>query len=203
MDILNKKWFKILLKITIVVVLLVVVWLVWKKIVTKDSSIPDNIRFSKDYTQVSEDNIYKYASKKEVLSAFDSEKAVVFFGFPECKWCQAYVKLLNDIAKEYGVNEILYYNIKYDRSKNAKFYKQVQELTKDYLQEDEEGIPRMYVPDVYFIKDGKIIGHNNDTSMISKMELEEYYTKENTEALQNKLSNLFKEISSCDDEKGC
>ena len=138
LDILNKKWFKILLKITIVVVLLVVVWLVWKKIVTKDSSIPDNIRFSKDYTQVSEDNIYKYASKKEVLSAFDSEKAVVFFGFPECKWCQAYVKLLNDIAKEYGVNEILYYNIKYDRSKNTKFYKQVQELTKDYLQEDEE-----------------------------------------------------------------
>lgn len=203
MDILNKKWFKILLKITIVVVLLVVVCLVWKKIVTKDSSIPDNIRFSKDYAQVSEDNIYKYASKKEVLSAFDSEKAVVFFGFPECKWCQAYVKLLNDIAKEYGVNEILYYNIKYDRSKNTKFYKQVQELTKDYLQEDEEGIPRMYVPDVYFIKDGKIIGHNNDTSMISKMELEEYYTKENTEILENKLSNLFKEISNCDDEKGC
>lgn len=203
MDILNKKWFKILLKITIVVVLLVVVWLVWKKIVTRDSNIPDNIRFSKDYTQVSEDNIYKYASKKEVLSAFDSEKAVVFFGFPECKWCQAYVKLLNDIAKEYGVNEILYYNIKYDRSKNTKFYKQVQELTKNYLQEDEEGIPRMYVPDVYFIKDGKIIGHNNDTSMISKMELEEYYTKENTEILENKLSNLFKEISNCDDEKGC
>ena len=203
LDILNKKWFKILLKITIVVVLLVVVWLVWKKIVTKDSSIPDNIRFSKDYAQVSEDNIYKYASKKEVLSAFDSEKAVVFFGFPECKWCQAYVKLLNDIAKEYGVNEILYYNIKYDRSKNTKFYKQVQELTKDYLQEDEEGALRMYVPDVYFIKDGKIVGHNNDTSTISKMELEDYYTKENTEALQNKLSNLFKEISSCDDEKGC
>lgn len=203
MDILDKKWFKITLKVTIVLVLLVVVCLVWKRIVNKNSNMPDNIRFSKDYTQVTEDNIYKYASKEEVLAAFESEKAVVFFGFPECKWCQAYVKLLNDIAKEYGVSEILYYNIKYDRSKNTKFYIQVQELTKEYLQEDEEGIPRMYVPDVYFIKDRKIIGHNNDTSMISKMELEEYYTKENTEILENKLSNLFKEISNCDDEKGC
>lgn len=203
MDILDKKWFKITLKVTIVLVLLVVVCLVWKRIVNKNSNMPDNIRFSKDYTQVTEDNIYKYASKEEVLAAFESEKSVVFFGFPECKWCQAYVKLLNDIAKEYGVSEILYYNIKYDRSKNTKFYIQVQELTKEYLQEDEEGIPRMYVPDVYFIKDGKIIGHNNDTSMISKMELEEYYTKENTEILENKLSNLFKEISNCDDEKGC
>ena len=200
---LDKKWFKITLKVTIVLVLLVVVCLVWKRIVNKNSNMPDNIRFSKDYTQVTEDNIYKYASKGEVLAAFESEKAVVFFGFPECKWCQAYVKLLNDIAKEYGVSEILYYNIKYDRSKNTKFYVKVQELTKEYLQEDEEGIPRIYVPDVYFIKDGKIIGHNNDTSMISKMELEEYYTKENTEILENKLSNLFKEISNCDDEKGC
>lgn len=200
---LNKKWFKIFLKIASVIVLLFVVWLVWKKVVNKDSNVPDNVRFSKDYTQVSEDNIYKFASKEEVLAAFEAEKAVVFFGFPECKWCQAYVKYLNDIAKEYGVHQILYYNIKYDRNKNTEFYKKIQEIAKDYLLQDEEGNPRVYVPDIYFIKDGKIVGHNNDTSTISKMELEEYYTKENTEALQNKLNSLFKEISSCNDEKGC
>ena len=200
---LNKKWFKIFLKIASIIVLLFVVWLVWKKVVNKDSKVPDNVRFSKDYTQVSEDNIYKFASKEEVLAAFEAEKAVVFFGFPECKWCQAYVKYLNDIAKEYGVNQILYYNIKYDRNKNTEFYKKIQEIAKDYLLQDEEGNPRVYVPDVYFIKDGKIVGHNNDTSTISKMELEEYYTKENTEALQNKLNSLFKEISSCNDEKVC
>lgn len=203
MEVLNKKWFKIFLKVASVIVLLFVVWLVWKRVVNKESKVPDNVRFSKDYTQVSEDNIYKFASKGEVLAAFEAEKAVVFFGFPECKWCQAYVKYLNDIAKEYGVNQILYYNIKYDRNKNTEFYKKIQEIAKDYLLQDEEGNPRVYVPDVYFIKDGKIVGHNNDTSTISKMELEEYYTKENTEALQDKLNSLFKEISSCNDEKGC
>lgn len=165
--------------------------------------VPDNVRFGSEYTDVGENNIYVYATKSEVIEAFEADKAVVLFGFPECAWCQAYVKLLNEIAKEYGVQKILYYNIKEDRENKSDFYIQVTDMLKGNLYTDDEGEPRIYVPDVYFIKRGEIIGHNNDTSTISGMELDEYYTDENTNNLQQKLNALFTEYSSCDDKKGC
>ncbi len=198
---LNDKWIKIMLQLVVVLVLIGVIWLVCKKLPSKTTT--DNVRFSKEYTNVGKYNIYVYASKEEVLKAFEAERAVVFFGFPECSWCQAYVKHLNEIAKEYGVSKILYYNIMKDREENSEFYVKLTNMLEEYLLLDEFGVARIYVPDVYFIKSGKIIGHNNDTSTISDMELEEYYTEENTELLQEKLKDLFVEYSNCDDKKGC
>lgn len=198
---LNNKWIKNVLKIAVVIVLALVIVLVWKRLM--ENFTPDNVKFSHEYTALDKDNVYVYATKEDVLDAFKADKAVVFFGFPECDWCQEYVRLLNEIAKEYGVQKILYYNIKEDRENNSDFYMQLIEVLKEHLYTDDDGNARIYVPDVYFIKHGKIIGHNNDTSTISDMELSEYYTDENTKELQQKLNTLFIEYSTCDDKKGC
>lgn len=197
----NNKWLKNVLKVMVVIVLAFVLVLVWKRLASRRMS--DNVRFKLEYAEVDENNIYVYATKKEVLDAFEADEAVVFFGFPDCVWCQAYVKYLNEIAKEYGVQKILYYNIKEDRENNTYFYMQVTDMLKEHLYTDDDGKPRIYVPDVYFIKHGKVIGHNNDTSTISDMQLSEYYTDENTKELQQKLNTLFVEYSTCDDKKGC
>lgn len=202
MDTLNKNIIKIVLRTLILLILIVIVAIVFYKKINK-SQMNESESFSLEYVGVPTDNIYVYATQAEILEAFELEKSVIFFGFPECKWCQEYAIHLNEIAKEYGVEEILYYNIKEDREKNTEFYKQIVAKVSDYLFKDENENFKIYVPDVYFVQNGKIVGHNNDTSTISKMEIDEYYTEENTKELQEKLNTLFNEISSCNDEKGC
>lgn len=201
MKFLNNMHTKNVLKILVVLVLMLVVYMVWKELVSKKNI--NSIKFNEEYTKLSDDNLYKYATKTEILKAFNQEKAVVLFGFPTCKWCQEYVVHLNDIAKEYGVSEILYYNIKEDRANNTAFYKKIVKKLEEHLLKDEEGKPRIYVPDVYFIKDGNIIGHNNDTSTIDNTQIEDYYTEENVVKLHEELKKLFRNTFNCDDINGC
>ena len=180
----NKK--KIVLKALALIVLLIVVCLVYY--IKSGENLPDNERFNREYLKVDKNNIFIYSSQDEIQEAFNSENAIVFFGFPTCKWCQAYVETLNRLAIENGIDEIHYYNIRKDRKENTEFYQNIVEITKEYLELDEEGNPRIYVPETFFIKNGKIIGHNNDVENI------------------NELNELIKQVvqENCsDDKQGC
>lgn len=167
-------------------------------------NMTDNERFFKEYNQVPVDNVYKYVSANEAISLFEQEEAIIFFGFKECKWCQSYAPILNDYAKQNNVETIYYVNIKEDRANNTEAYLALVKLLEKYLESDDKGNKRIYVPDVYFVKDGKIIGHNNDTSMEEGADVEGYY-EENGDALKEKINNLFGKLDvTCDDSgKGC
>lgn len=175
---------RIIIKVFALLVLIIVVCIVY--FIKTGKFLPDNERFSNEYSNVSKDNIFKYATRNEIKEAFESDAAVIFFGFPSCKWCQEYVAVLNDIATENGMTEIYYYNIKKDRERNSTFYNDIVSLTKEYLSLDEEGNPRIYVPDTYFIKNGQIIGHNDDVEQLEH------------------ITELIKQVSNCSDNyKGC
>lgn len=167
-------------------------------------NMTDNERFFKEYNQVPVDNVYKYASVDEAITLFEQEEAIIFFGFKECKWCQSYAPILNEYAKQNNVETIYYVNIKEDRANNTEAYLALVKLLEKYLQTDDKGNKRIYVPDVYFVKDGKIVGHNNDTSMEQGADVEGYY-EENGDALKKKINELFSKLNvTCDDSgKGC
>ena len=169
-----------------------------------NENITDNERFFKEYNQVPVDNVYKYVSVNEAISLFEQKEAIVFFGFKECKWCQSYAPILNEYSKQNNIQTIYYVNIKEDRANNTEAYVALVRLLEKYLQTDDKGNKRIYVPDVYFVKDGKIVGHNNDTSMEQGADVEGYY-KENGETLKKKINELFSKLNAtCDDSgKGC
>ena len=77
----------------------------------------------------------------------------MFFGFKECKWCQSYVPILNSVIEENNIDTVYYCNIKEDRANDTDDYRKLVELLNDYLHLDDNGNKRVYVPDVYFIKD--------------------------------------------------
>ena len=92
------------------------------------------------------------------------------------------------------------------KSKNTEEYQKLVEKLSNYLHTDDKNNKRIYVPDVYFVKDGKIIGHNNDTSTIEGTDTEEYYTDTAKKDLKEKLTKLVVEVypkEVCDDTKGC
>lgn len=204
-DIPKANQIKIVINFVLVAIIITLLVIFREEIFKVTKSIPDNERFYKEYTQVPVDNVYKYATTSEVLELFNAEDAIVLFGFKDCKWCQSYAPILNEVAKENNVETIYYCDIKEDRTNKTEEYNKLVELLKDYLHDDDNNEKRIYVPDVYFIKNGKIVGHNNDTSLIEGMATEEYYSDKAKEELKNKLTELIKKVYvSCgDDARGC
>jgi len=163
---------------------------------TRKEKETDAQKFAKEYTEVGEDNVFVYRDIDEVISMLKHGTGVVYLGFPECPWCQTYVKYLNEVAKEVGVDKIYYYNILNDRTNNTEEYQEIVSLLAEYLQYDDEGHSRIYVPNVSFHVSGKIIGNDCETSKDTKgfEKPEDYWTEEEVTGLKNILTTYMEEV---------
>lgn len=186
----NKKVKYIILGVLLLLIASLVVYFVFIK---KDNNT-DNIKFSKEYTSVSKDNVFVYRSKDEIINILEHGTGIVYLGYPECPWCMAYVVLLNEIAKNEGIEKIYYYNIREDRKNNTEFYQKVVSILNDYLNYDEEGKKRIFVPNVTFVKEGKIIFNDNETSLISEGTPSEYWTEEKKTLFNEKFRKNINEL---------
>lgn len=156
----------------------------------------DAEKFAKEYTEVPEDNVFVLRSAEEVIKLMKYGTGVVFLGFPECPWCQTYAKYLNEVAEEVGIDKIYYYNILEDRTNNTEVYQEIVSLLGDTLDYDNEGNPRIYVPNVSFHVGGKIIGSDNETAKDTKgfSSPEEYWSDDEVSELKAKLTNYMEEV---------
>lgn len=125
----------------------------------------DGKRFSEEYStiKVSEKNPMVYKTDKEIIDILKSGTGIIYFGFPECPWCQNAVPVLIEAAKEMDIKEIYYFDPKEIRANDTNTYKEIVKLLGDNLTSDENGNKKLYVPDVYFVSDGKIVGHHFKT----------------------------------------
>lgn len=99
----------------------------------------------------------KYLSSDELFTKIENkENFVVYIGFPTCPWCRNIVNVLFDTANDNGTT--IYYINK--RKLKDEEYNKIYELLYDYLDTDKTGNKVLYVPDVYFFKDGSIVGHH-------------------------------------------
>lgn len=162
----------------------------------KDSEETDGEKFAKEYTEVGEDNVFVYRTSEEIIRLMKNGTGVVYLGFPECPWCQAYVKYLDEVAKEVGVDRIYYYNILEDRTNNTEAYQEMVSLLGDNLEYDNEGNSRIYVPNVSFHANGEIIGNDLETAYDTKgfSSPEEYWSEEEVIDLKNRLTTYMEEV---------
>ncbi len=177
----KKSNFKRIIVIVLVVIVLLGLCLWSSGIFSKNS---DASKFYSEYgenSNITEKNLYVYASKEEILDLLDHKTGVIYFGFPTCPWCQSMVSVLNNTAHANKYKQIYYYNIKNDRdelSLNAQgeiitdknstaLYRELvdemEEFLSPYTLTDSEGkkvdtgTKRIYVPLVVFVKDGKVM----------------------------------------------
>ncbi len=191
----------------VLVAMLITIMVLLAKIYYIEANMTDAEKIFSEYGNIPVDNAFKLVNAKEAYELLDDEQAIVMFGFKECKWCKSYLPILNEVVTENDIPVVYYCNIKQDRANNTEEYKKLVEKLADYLHEDDKNNKRIYVPDVYFVKSGKIIGHNNDTSVIEGIDTEEYYTDTAKKDLKDKLTKLavevYPKVESCDDTKGC
>ena len=156
----------------------------------------DAEKFAKEYTKVTEYNYFVYRESDEIVKILENGTGVVYLGFPECKWCQAYVPILNEVADIEGLEKIYYYDILEARKNNTSDYQKMVEILSDYLQYDDEGNKRIYVPAVIFVSKGEIIGFDDETSLDTKGydEPDDYWTEEEISDLKLKLTDSMTKI---------
>lgn len=156
----------------------------------------DSKNFRKEYQEVSKNNPFVYKDVDEIIKIMKNGTGVVYLGYPECPWCQAYVKYLNEVAKEVGIEKIYYCNTKKVKETSMDKYHYLINLLDGYLQYNDEGEQWIYVPNVSFHVEGKIIGNDYETSKDTHnlKEPKEYWTEEEVTDLKKKLKKYMKEI---------
>lgn len=132
--------------------------------VFKNSELSDSKRFAQEYTSVTEDNVFVYRDVDSIIRIMEHGTGVVYLGYPECKWCQAYVKYLNEVAKEVGIDKIYYANTKKIKENSMDKYYELVDLLDGNLQYNDEGNQWIYVPNVSFHINGKVVGTNYESS---------------------------------------
>lgn len=137
-----KKGKMIILGFLILVLIAIIVLAIVKAIDKEEKT--DAMKFKEEYSEVAEDNVFVYKNVEEIIDIMENGSGVIYLGFPECQWCQAYVKYLDEVAKEMEIEEVYYYNIYEDRKNNTDEYKKIVELLSGRLQKDEDGNKRVY-----------------------------------------------------------
>lgn len=191
----------IIITITILVLIMLSIggyFILTKKDDAKTTTTNDSKKFASEYTEVSEDNVFVYRDIDEIIKIMKNGTGVVYLGFPECKWCQAYVKYLDEIAKEVGIEKIYYCNISEDRKNNTEKYQEVLSMLEGNLQFDDEGNARIYVPNVSFHIKGELIGNDYETSKDTHnlKEPKDYWTKDEVKDLKQRLTKYMKKVYS-------
>ena len=170
-------------------------WYIWSRSQTPPSPQPsDAARFKAAYSRVADDNRFVFASASEVLEKFESGSGLLFLGFQQCPWCQQLAPLVDDAAKAEGLDKIYYLDIRHARETNDDTYKKLVEKLKPHLRTDESGQPRVYVPDVTALKDGRVVGHflQETTADGEKATPDTYWTKERRARAVEQLRQMIR-----------
>jgi len=177
----------------------------------KSAEKTDSEKFGEEYTEVGKDNLYVYRDFDQIVNILEKGTGIVYIGFPECPWCQRYAKYLNEVATDLGIEKIYYYNILQDRKANDEVvekgidnvseetktksnnYLKIVSLIEKYLQNNEEGNKRVYVPSIIALKKGEIVGFDDETAWDTKgfQTPDEYWTKEEIKDLKEKLEKMI------------
>ena len=165
------------------------------------TSTSDAKKFKEEYPGVVENNLFVYKTAAEVINILENGSGLVYLGFPECPWCQKYVVYLDEIAREQNVNQIAYFNVRQIRTDNTAEYQKLVQLMGDYLDKDDNGKPRIFVPDLVAVQNGKIVGHDNTTSLNTSADgtPNEWWTEERVTNIKQKIREIIREAELCDD----
>lgn len=157
--------------------------------IKKEADVTDAEKFAAEYS-VDEKNPFKYASIDEVLDIFSGGTGIIFFANSDNELCVETAKILFEALDNKNIEDVYYYNPQVIRDNNTDDYNKLIDIIEDYLSLNDNLDPYLLLPDVYFVKNGKIIGHNNDVAII-KGTIDDIFTTKRKRQLKNKYLELI------------
>ena len=166
-----------------------------KNTMNQSQIVSDSAKFKSEYPRVAANNRFVYASDKEVLNVFDHGSGVVFLGFPQCPWCQRLSEYVDRAARAEGIDKIYYLNIREARTSNSEVYQKLVKKLEPYLEKDKNGNPRIFVPDVSIVKNGKIVGrYKEESTGDDNITPDKYWTSERIERALSQLRGFMSQL---------
>ena len=96
-----------------------------------------------------------------------------------------------------GIDKIYYLNIRDARANNSEVYQKLVKKLEPYLDKDDNGKPRIFVPDVSIIKNGKIIGrYKEESTGDDNITPDKYWTEERIERALTQLGGFMRQMKS-------
>lgn len=126
----------------------------------------------------------------------DKETFVVFLGFNNCPYCNAVISYVNEAAENAG--EYIGYidtrkNPSWENNMDIDDYDLFVKYFGDYLELDEDNKKHLYVPDMYFIKNGEIVARH-DGVVEGADDPEQPLTKDQQKELRKILADDFEKV---------
>ena len=168
---------------------------------TNNNAITDSEKFKQEYEalnnnsvvmNINKNNPIEYIEFDEVIELLTAGTGVIYFGFPGCPWCRNMIPVLFEVA-DTNNSSVYYFNPRDIRTNGDESYQKLIEILGDYLLENDNGEKTLYVPDVYFVKNGKIVG-NHLSTVDSQTDPYTPLTEQQTNELKNIYQELFNKI---------
>ena len=176
----------------VLLLLLICVFLITGCSVKKTNQMTDSEIFAAEYA-IGKDNMFKYATIEEVFTLLEKDTGIIFFGNSDQECCLEAVELFSKLAATHQINEVYYYNPTVIKDNlTDEYYTLVDLLGYNLLPETTED-NYLNMPAIYFVKDGEIIGYNDDALQLMETfddDLEKF--KENLEVEYLKLIEEYK-----------
>ena len=160
--------------------------------VSNKSKMDDNDKFSLEYN-VSKKNPFKYARVHDVIDLLNDGTGIVYFADSDDEKSLYYTELILDTLNTSEINEVYYYNPSNIKENNTKNYKEIISILRDYLPEDDDSNVYLDMPNLFFVKDGKVIGH---TYIDSKYDMDDLLEEKIKKKLIKELKNIINKFKS-------
>ena len=189
-----KKYFRIIIYCILFIALIGAFIYLGKKDFTDTSKQSDNERFASEYS-INKDNPFVYSYGSQIVDIIKNKSGIIYLGFSSNEWCKYYINYLYDVLKENDVNKVYYYDILKDRTKNTKYYLELEEILSDYLYKLDNGSIKVLTPALIFVKDGKIVYFDDETSIErNNLTPDLYWTNDKVDAFKSKINTYIKEV---------
>ena len=131
---------------------------------TKKTSESD--KFKNEYKEVNEDNVFVYLNAAETLDYIKKDNILILFGMKNNSFVGNYANILNEVAKNVGIEKIYYYDLTEDRKIKNGTYQSIVNYWKDYAVSLDDGSKNIYAPSLLVKNDGIITYFDDEDAIV-------------------------------------
>ena len=143
------------------------------------------------------ETVFIETNHSKVLSKLSSKNNFILYACIDAnKLCTKYGLLINDVAKENGINDIFYYDFKNDREENNGTYQKILSKLSDYLMTDDLGNQDLHAPTLIFFKNGLVYSFDDSLSEYrGNFNVDDVWTEEQINIKKTYLTEVMKGFS--------
>ena len=193
----NEKMFKNKIQMVIYILLFIIIISLFIYLGNLDydkDSVEDNTKIANEVKLDDKNNVFKYVNHSEAYNVISGNTGIVLFGHKNSKWLPYYANIVNDVAKEVGINTIYYYDFLEDRDANNGTYEAIVNKLANYVTYNDLSEGDMYSPTLVVVKDNEIIYYDDQTSVIKgNITPDDYWSDLNIGLKKSELTVVFNE----------